>query len=894
MNYKSLQAKIVIIFSIPMFALIYFSSSFVATKYAQLEKSKANVLCANTAQLLTELIHSTQTERGLSAGYIVSQNESLREKLLRQYKDTDEKYKKFQEIIKLKNSQIHKLNNYIEEKDTENLNIIFAMFEKISTFRNKLIGHKIILTDELKYYIDLNKEFISVIEIYIKFLNIATNRSSSLITLQKLKEILGLQRAYVYTNILKIDCKIISLDQIRTLQLKQDLYEKKLYVNMQNSFKSVYDETIDQNLLKTLTKLKEQLFNKELNISDANLWFETSSEYISQLQSLSKKLIATYVKSASLSQENATTSLYITAFIWIGSIISYFLLLFILKTLILKEKKILEKLRVSSYTFDSHEAMVLTSVQGEILQVNSAFSDITGYTEQEVLGKNTSILKSLKHSKEFYTNMWNTLISKGKWSDEIYNKRKNGEIYLERLSITAIKDDDGNTTHYIAQFLDITDLKNAQERAEHQADHDFLTGLFNRKALTRRLQEEFSKAKRHQLTHAFLFIDLDNFKAVNDHYGHAIGDKVLIEVSTRIRALLREEDIFSRMSGDEFAVILLNMDPKRPTAALQVKEKCNKIIQQVSKEFLFGEYKIHIGASIGIRIFPNKEQSVQDVIIHADTAMYQAKNEGKNRYAFFDKKIETRLKELSVLEEELRLALENNEFKFYLQPKIDIERNTICGAEALVRWEHPRKGLLYPGVFLEAAQNIDMLPQITKLALKSVCTFLLKYRDSFQGIISININASELLSPTFEKQLTAIIQEYDIDKGQIELEILENDLIEDIELAIERIVRLRDLGFKLSIDDFGTGYSSITYLKRLPVHHLKLDRNFTQNLHDDSNKKLVKLMINMAQAFNMKTVVEGVETLEQLEFIKECGADMYQGFYCSPAVDEESFIKLLS
>ena len=894
MNYKSLQAKIIIIFSIPMLALIYFSSSFVNSKYQELELSQANVLSANITSTLIQLMHNIQVERGLSAGYLVSQDKELKAQLQLQYDNTAVSLETFTYYLNLQTQTRQQLSSYLENKDQRRMQTILNLCSNIADKRKQVLSSNIRLNEELAYYSKINEEITSTIKLFINFLNSTTNRTEAFLEIQKLKEFSGLQRAHMFNHILKHDCNKNSFEYIRKLQeLEDDSLEKFLmYASSNDLF--IYNKNMDKKLNLQLKIFKKNFFNKKLMQEDAKQCFSISSKYINHIQSISTDIINESIQQAKETQARTKEALYVTAFIWILSILSYFFLIYILQRLITKEQKLLEKLRISSYTFDSHEAMTLTSLDGTIIQVNTAFTSITGYTEKEVLGKNTSILKSFKHEDTFYKNMWQQLNSVGKWSGEIYNKRKNGEIYLERLSITAIKNDKGETTNYIAQFLDISDLKNAQELAEHQADHDFLTGLLNRKALMRRLQEEFSKAKRHNFTHAFLFIDLDNFKAVNDTYGHAIGDKILIAVTARIQKLLREEDIFSRMSGDEFAIILLNMDSKRPTAALQVKEKSNKIIQELSREFIFNDYKVNIGATIGIKIFPNYENSVEDVIIHADTAMYQAKNEGKNRYVFFDKSIELRLKKLAILEEHLNLAIKNNEFQFYLQPKVDVQTDAIVGAEALIRWQHPTKGLLYPGSFLEAAANIDLIPKITALALESVCDFLQTNRALFNGVISININASELLNPNFETQITKVVNSYNIETSQIELEILEDDLIEDIEMAIKKISSLKDKGFKVAIDDFGTGYSSITYLKRLPVNNLKLDRNFTQSLEDDSNKELMQLMINMAKTFNMKTVVEGVETLEQLKYIRECGADMYQGFYCSPAVKQDAFIALLS
>ena len=892
MNYKSLQAKIIIIFSIPMLTLIYFSYSFAISKYQQLEISKAHVIAASATNILTNLIHNLQSERGLSAGYLVSQSLTLKEKLQRQYLRTDLSYKNYLMYCQESKNTQNLLEKFLPLNPQQKQKHISTHFKNMQNIRAKILNRKLNLTIELEYYSLINKELMQNIDIYVSFLNDNQYINNSFSQLQNLKEIMGLQRAYIFNNILKQDFSKSTLLNIQELEIKLNLTQENFQLLAPSKAKSIYNTTIKEKTRESLKEMKNAFFQSSLQKKEAQIWFNLSSFYIDQLHHISQLIIKNSIINAKSSEADAKKALYISAASLIFSIIAYLFFLYLINKLLNKEQKLLEKLRVSSYIFDSHEAMVLTSPKGVIIQVNSAFSDITGYSEEEALGKSVNLLKSFKHSEEFYKNMWEQLRVEGKWSDEIYNKRKNGEIYLERLSITAIKDDDGTIINYIAHFLDISDLKLAQETAEHQADHDFLTGLFNRKALMKRLNEEYAKAKRHQFTHAFLFMDLDYFKAVNDTYGHAIGDTLLLEVTNRVQDLLRKEDIFSRISGDEFTIIMLNLDNKRPTAALQVKEKCNKIIENLSREFLIDDNSINISASIGIKIFPNKEESIEDVISHADTAMYQAKANGKNRYTFFDKNIESKLKELARLEEDLLSAIQNKEFLFYLQPKTDIQTNSICGAEALVRWQHPSRGLLFPGDFLEVASKIGLIPSLTKQALESVCQFLQKHNE-WHGIVSINIHANELLSPEFESSVLGIIKSYSVNPEQIELEILEDDLIEDIDKAVEKISSLREHGIKLSIDDFGTGYSSITYLKRLPVNHLKIDRSFTQNLHEASNKKLMKMMISMAKAFNLKTVVEGVEDAEQLEYISSCGADIYQGFYCSPAVEQEEFIALL-
>jgi diguanylate cyclase (GGDEF)-like protein/PAS domain S-box-containing protein len=868
MKQNLLQKQIIAIFSIPMLTLLYFSYSFIELKYTQKEKSHQKVILANATHALTTLVHNIQRERGLSSGYLVDSSSNIQTELKKQYIQTDKALQKYFKTDKL--------------------------FKKIKFIRNKVLMKEISVSMEMNYYTNINRSLLEMINSLIHSLNSNSIYAIGFFDIQKLKEVVGLQRALIYNHILKNGSTTEEKDYISELLEEEKNLHIKLNTHASKFVQKIYNSKISTSLIDKIKKMKEKNFKMQLTKKDASIWFNLSSVYINDLNYISQEIIDNSIKEALRINYSATKDLYITAFLWVLSIMAYILLLLLLKKLLKKQQMIQDSLRIASYTFDSHEAMTITDLDANIINVNKAFTEITGYTKEEVLGKKTSVLKSLKHSKKFYQDMWHKINTEGRWSDEIYNKRKNGEVYLEHLSITAIKNTKGIVTNYIAQFLDISELKNAKEKAQYQADHDFLTGLYNRKALIKRLQEEFTKAKRHSLTDAFLFLDLDEFKAVNDNYGHIIGDKLLVEVTHRVKNILREEDIFSRMSGDEFAIILTNLDNDRQKAALNIKEKCNKIIQAINQEFIFNEYHIKISVSIGAKIFPNTESTIEEIITHADTAMYKAKSNGKNNYMFYDKSIEASLKSLAILENELKIAIKSNQFKFYLQPKTDVKSGIICGAETLIRWQHPKKGLIYPNDFLETARSIGLIPEITKLALRDSCIFLKEYAHIFTGTISINISVHELLDRSFENDLISILNEYSINPKQIELEILEDDLIQDMEFAIQKIDRLKKIGFKLSIDDFGTGYSSITYLKKLPVDSLKIDRNFIMNLEDQSNKQLIKLMIDMAKTFNMITVVEGVEGEVELEYIKECGADKYQGYYCSPAVEKEKFISLLN
>ncbi|EDZ61253.1 sensory box/GGDEF domain/EAL domain protein [Sulfurimonas gotlandica GD1] len=895
MKNKSLKYKIFIIFYIPAIALIYFSYTSVVHEFKQLNYSSAFKLSAHVTDVLANFIHNIQIERGLSAGYIVIEDKNLyKEKLKQQHTKTDKAYNELLKIIKLKSESKRELESIVDYKAKPVVKEIMQDLKSLKEVREKVLNSSIKFDDEINYYTDINRKIILIIKIFnISFKDIKHD-TQSIIELQKLKEYAGLERAYIYNQLLydTTDDKIIL--ELKNFQEKQNELTEDFFASSSNELNKIYNESYNIAVEDKLNYCRNNILNSSLhNTKEADKCFKASTEYIEIFAGISTKILDRYKDNANQMYDKSLHSLYITIFLWSISIIALIFLTYILKRLITKEEKYIQELRIAGYAFDAQEAMVITDLSGTIVKVNKAFTDITMYEASEAIGKNPKILKSHLNDDKFYKAMWNEIISFGKWKGEIFNKRKNGEIYPEILSITAIKNEDNKTTNYIAQFTDITSIKKAQEDAQYQANHDFLTGLLNRNSLIEKLHEEFIKAKRHNFTHAFLYIDIDDFKKINDQYGHNIGDMLIVEVSQRLKHILREDDVIARISGDEFGIMLLNFDKENSDIAKCIKGICTKILKSISESFLIYEHKIDISLSIGIKLFPDNEELKDEVIIHADTAMNQSKAQGKNQYVFFDRQIDNELKKYIALEKEIKNALKNNEFKFYFQPKVNVKTEKIDGAEILIRWLHPDKGLLYPGSFLDVAQEIGVIPDITSLALKKACEFLKSSTEIFDGAIAINISSEELLKADFEENIISTILHYKVDPSKIELEITENDIIKDFDLAIIKIKNLQKLGVKFSIDDFGTGYSSITYLQKLPVNTLKIDKCFFDNLSLDSNKELVKIVINMAKTFNMNIISEGIESNEQLEFIKECGSDQYQGFYFSKAIDEESFNTLL-
>jgi diguanylate cyclase (GGDEF)-like protein/PAS domain S-box-containing protein len=553
----------------------------------------------------------------------------------------------------------------------------------------------------------------------------------------------------------------------------------------------------------------------------------------------------------------------------------------------IKEQKAKEELAVMASVFNAHEAITITNEEGLIVNVNEAFTRITGYTREEAIGQNPNILKSGKHDKEFYVRMWDSIRKEGYWKGEIYNKRKNGEIYPEMLSISAVRDEAGKTTHYVAHFFDISDLKAAQARAEHRAQHDPLTELCNRQ----KLQEELTRIYRYNSTHgiygAFIYFDLDNFKHINDDYTHEIGDKVLIETARRLQPLAFEDDVVARIGGDEFAFVVADLGKDEREAIKKVSILVEKIQERFKKPMELDGHEIEVTFSIGVKVFPDAEKEPMDVMVDADVAMYYAKKSGKNQYRFFDEKLDLESRHFLVLRKELVDALANGELEVHYQPKVSLADEKVGGFEALVRWHHPRRGILYPEDFLPVTTSNRLNEALTRYVIGKVCAQIGAWRERWPGFdmpISINISGELFNRPDFVERVELMTAGHEAILPWLVFEIVEDSLMDSIERSIEMMTSLRQHGIRFSIDDFGTGYSSFNYLSRLPVDELKIDKGFVLGLEEGKNKEIVRMMVEVARLFGMTCVAEGVETQEARDFVRTCGCDFYQGFFFAPAL----------
>ena len=547
-----------------------------------------------------------------------------------------------------------------------------------------------------------------------------------------------------------------------------------------------------------------------------------------------------------------------------------------------RQSKMAEKI------FDnSIEGIVLTDNELHIQQINKTFTEVTGYEFSEVVGKTPAILQSGHHDDDFYKNMWATLRRTGMWQGQIFNRRKNGDVYPEWLSIYSIKNKNGDVINYIGLFSDLSEKKMTQDHIHQLAHYDALTGLPNRLLFMERLKQSIVMARRRESTLALFFLDLDGFKKINDSMGHDSGDFLLQEVALRLKKHMRESDTVSRLGGDEFTVIIDGYDQISDILII-----ANKILKELAVEFKIGERSVYITGSIGISIYPNDGHDMGELIKNADTAMYAAKEKGKNRYEFYDYEMNRKTLERLTLESCLHRAYNESEFMVYYQPKINLLNNKVDGAEALIRWNHPTLGFISPSQFIPLAEETGMIALIGEWVLRQVCRDLRGWETrGLNGLnVSVNLSAIQFRDPNLVKILDTVISQEGVDVHSLEMEITESMLMNDVQRSIAMMKQLKEMGLSLSIDDFGTGYSSLKYLKEFPVDILKIDKSFIDEISNNSDDRMiVKAVIDLAHNLGMEVIAEGVEKLKQVEFLMQNGCHKVQGFYFSKAVDANAF-----
>ena len=533
--------------------------------------------------------------------------------------------------------------------------------------------------------------------------------------------------------------------------------------------------------------------------------------------------------------------------------------------------------RIAAIAFESQEGMFITDASCSIIRVNSAFTRITGYPAEEVIGKNPSMFKSGRHDANFYSAMWERIHSAGSWEGEIWNKRRNGEIFPERLTITAVKMADGMVTHYVSTLTDITMSKAATDEIKYLAFYDPLTGLANRRLMSDRMEQIISHARRAGELVAICMIDLDGFKQVNDEKGHEAGDQLLIEVAKRLQECIRESDTASRFGGDEFAVTLGGF--KETSECLH---SITRILSALSGPYIVDNQIARVTGSIGATIFPNDGGNPDQLLRHADEAMYEAKHSGKNCYRLFNPSLMNQIDANQAAFKKIEIALDKGQLTLYYQPQVDCRNAKVTGIEALIRWNHPILGLLPPSDFIPLIEHHDLIITIGEWVIQNALQQLVTWQSN--GIIditvSINISSRQLHQIDFIDRLKTLLDGYDADIiRRLEIEVLETSVLEDVNAIAEAIKKCREMGVRIAIDDFGTGFSSLAHLKKIPFDVIKIDKSFVLGmLRNPEDLVLVNSVIGLGSSFKRKVVAEGVESIDHVLMLLELGCNIMQGY----------------
>ena len=540
-----------------------------------------------------------------------------------------------------------------------------------------------------------------------------------------------------------------------------------------------------------------------------------------------------------------------------------------------------ESLRIAASVFESFEGMVVTGPDQRILKANQSYARLTGYTVEELVGQTPALLQSGRHDAQFYEGLHSALRSTGAWQGEVWNRRKNGEVYPAWITVTAVRSAQGEVTHYVGTLTDISHRKAAEEEIRLLAFYDPLTGLPNRRLMNDRLQHSLATSARSGAGGALLFVDLDNFKDLNDTQGHEFGDQLLRQVAARLGGCVRSGDTVARLGGDEFVLLIEGLSPQAHEAAAQAETVGRAVLLALAQGYPLGGHTYHSSCSIGVALYADAQGSVDELLKRGDMAMYQAKGAGRNTMRFFDPRTQAAVTARTALESGMREALRDGQFLLHYQAQISQARGMV-GAEALVRWQHPQRGLVSPAEFIPVAEASGLIVPLGAWILRTACLQLVEWEKdpaTAPWTLAVNVSARQFRHPHFVDEVLGVLEETGANPQRLKLELTETLLLDDVEDTIERMTTLRALGLGFSLDDFGTGYSSLSYLKRLPLDQLKIDQSFVRDLLTDANDaSIARTIVTLAQSLDLGVIAEGVETCEQRDMLASLGCHMWQGY----------------
>ena len=537
-----------------------------------------------------------------------------------------------------------------------------------------------------------------------------------------------------------------------------------------------------------------------------------------------------------------------------------------------------ERLRQAAVVFDcTREGVLVTDNRGGIVHVNRALVEITGYQAEEVLGRRPNMFKSGRHGPEFYQAIFKSIAENGDWHGEIWNRRKSGEVYPQWQTVRPIIDDQGQVSHYVAVFSDISAIKNSQTELARLVHHDPLTDLPNRLLFTDRTEQALAAAQRHQTGCALLMIDLDHFKIINDSLGHNVGDLLLKAVAERLQSVFGKGFTVARLGGDEFAVLVDSCSQTSQAAVL-----AQQVLEVMKSAFDVDKHQLFVSASVGISVYPSDALNAEQLLRNADSALFKAKSAGREGYALYTEELTAHAQYRIEVASDLRRALEQQELRVYYQPVHDLQTCRLIGVEALVRWEHPLRGLLSPGEFIPIAERTGLIAEIDAWVLEHACWQMVQWQATGVELsfVAVNISSRLFTRPELFTLVSTVLADTGLDPALLELEVTESTVMDNSQVALEQMHRLRALGLRLAIDDFGTGFSSLLRLKRLPVQKLKIDQGFVAGLPaDNDDVAIVRAVIALGQSMGLQVHAEGIEQVEQAQFLLDLDCNLGQGYW---------------
>lgn len=860
-------------------------------KYAEQKKSfKETRSLIDFSQSIADFVHESQKERGLSAAYLgENTKDGFSQRLVQQRRLSDEKF----DVLMGRVQELRRLEIYPVLENS--INAVLLKKQNLKIIRKEVDDLTISAAAEIDYFTALNADFLGLIPLVAKA---APTREIALRlydsgTALECKEKAGIERATLSHAFAAGKFIPGMYERSVTIHGVHEACLNSLQVRASSVERKLFETTIAQKPFLNARRYYTEAISGNFS-AGADLWFDTMSAKIDLLKVMNEQFHRFLISDLNRLEKVTLQQHWIFL---IGSFLFGCIMLVTTVLILRKLSRTLTDLRISSAVFKSHEGVVVTDRNGIIVRVNPAFETITGFSEHEVVGHTPAILKSGLQDSSFYAKMWEHLSTQGRWDGELVNRRKDGGYYPEGLSITAVRDEDGEITHFVAIFSDITLKKVSEEKINQLAFYDPLTRLPNRRLFIDRLEHALIKSNRIRSYGMLAFIDLDNFKIVNDTKGHLVGDELLVQASERLQNMIRSEDTVARLGGDEFVIMAEEFGTTLDEAMHRATIVAEKITEVLRDPFEIADEQFYVSGSVGMALFFDHEQTVNEILAQADTAMYSAKHAGRNTYRFFDADLQEALLKRIDLEKSLYHALEMNEFELFYQLQYT-HNSEISGAEALIRWRHPEKGLISPGEFISIAEESNLIVLMGNWIIKEACSTLREWSVNpalKNKMISVNISAKQFLAESFVSTVVNTIEECGVQPHLLRLELTESLLANEI-ATIHRVMNaLRKHGITFSLDDFGTGYSSLSYLKQFAFDEIKIDQSFVRDIQSDqSDSSLIRAIIAMGHALGLEVIAEGVEAQTQHEMLKEMECHRYQGYYFARPVPKDELRLALS